>query len=318
MALRLIRPTETITVDRLVCTIFGDPGTGKTTLANTAENCVTIDFDRGSHRARNRKDVLAVDSWHDVLEIMAGKHLDGYRTVHVDTVGKCLDFLGAYLIGQDSKNGAGGGVLSRQGWGKLGSHFSAWLSSLRLLGLDVVLIAHAKDDKKGDVPVARLDVPGGSNAEVMKNSDVVGYLTIGTNGQRVFDCTPTETHTGKAPTGWKAWNVPDTSAEPLFLAKLLADAKRIFSLTAEGSAQAANVVEEWRADLALVETVAGINALLPDLAALATVVKAQVKALVVARAKALGLTFDKALNLYTSPAAPPADPPPAAAAEPAN
>ena len=90
MALRLIRPTETITVDRLVCTIFGDPGTGKTTLANTAENCVTIDFDRGSHRARNRKDVLAVDSWHDVLEIMAGTHLAGYRTVHVDAAGTPL------------------------------------------------------------------------------------------------------------------------------------------------------------------------------------------------------------------------------------
>ena len=86
---------------------------------------------------------------------------------------------------------------------------------------------------------------------------------------------------------------------------------------AEGSAQAANVVEEWRADLALVDTAAGVNALLPDLAALATVVKAQVKALVVARAKALGLTFDKAANVYVGPTAPPSDPSPAVA-EPAN
>ena len=34
--------------------IYGDPGIGKTTLANTAPNPLVLDFDRGSHRASHR------------------------------------------------------------------------------------------------------------------------------------------------------------------------------------------------------------------------------------------------------------------------
>ena len=59
MGLRIIRAYEPIEVKRAIVTLYGGPGMRKTTIANTAESPLIIDFDEGAHRAGiNRRPVL--------------------------------------------------------------------------------------------------------------------------------------------------------------------------------------------------------------------------------------------------------------------
>lgn len=60
MPLKITRASDPITVNRINMVIYGPPGIGKTSLAFTADSPLLLDFDAGSYRAANRKDVVRV------------------------------------------------------------------------------------------------------------------------------------------------------------------------------------------------------------------------------------------------------------------
>lgn len=64
----------------------------------------------------------------------------------------------------DAKNiRRGSNELSMQGYGKLGSMFTNWLKSAHPnMGKDIVILAHAAEDKDGDNIIKRPDMVGGS------------------------------------------------------------------------------------------------------------------------------------------------------------
>jgi replication-associated recombination protein RarA len=49
--MKVYSANEIIESAGMVALIYGDPGIGKTTLANTAPNPLLLDFDRGAHRS---------------------------------------------------------------------------------------------------------------------------------------------------------------------------------------------------------------------------------------------------------------------------
>ena len=55
MALRITKSSEVIRVERLNTCLYSQPGSGKTTLAFSSESPLLLDFDKGAHRAANRK-----------------------------------------------------------------------------------------------------------------------------------------------------------------------------------------------------------------------------------------------------------------------
>jgi hypothetical protein len=181
MALKITRAADPIKVERLNMVIYGPPGIAKTSLAFTADNPLLLDFDNGSHRAANRKDVVRVEDWSDVAA-MTAEDLAPFNTVIVDTAGRALDTLTVDIIRQNPKHGRGG-ALTLQGYGELKSRFGSFLKLLNSFGKDVVLIAHMDEQRNGDDVVERLDVQGGSKGEIYKSADAMGRLTI-TNGQR--------------------------------------------------------------------------------------------------------------------------------------
>jgi hypothetical protein len=179
---RIIRSTETISVEHPVFLIFGQPGICKTSLAYSTNDPLLLDFDAGAHRAANRRDTLQITNWADVAELMSSADaLARYGTVIPDTVGRCLDVMTADIIRETPRLGPNGN-LSQQGWGMLKNRFRTWTSSLRALGKDVLLVAHDKEDKDGDTRVVRPDIVGGSYGEVMKIADFVGYVYMSGQG----------------------------------------------------------------------------------------------------------------------------------------
>lgn len=296
MALRIIRAAEPIHVERLNVCIYGPPGVGKTTLAFTADTPLLLDFDAGAHRAKGRKDVVQVSRWDDVASISADD-LAPYRTVIVDTAGRAVDALGQHLMRKDSKLGQGG-ILNIKGFGALKMAFQQWLSHLNSSGLDVVLIAHMEEVRKGDDTLERLDVQGGSKSEIYKSADMMGRLVVNQRG-RVLLFDPSDTAFGKNPGQLEPQPVPLPDRAPLFLAGLIAEAKaRLNALTAE-QAQAQAQVAEWQAKVSGFAGAEDFNAVLPQMRS----APETVRHIVAQAAKARRLTFDRASGLYQEAAA---------------
>lgn len=241
--LRIVKASEPVLVERLNLCIYAPPGVGKTTLAQTANAPLTLDYDKGIHRAANRKDHVPVTNWKDSSSLTA-EDLEPYSTIVVDTAGRALDFLSADIIKENPKAGRSDGSLTLQGFGTLKARFGTWLKTLNMFGKDVVLIAHMDEQRSGDDIVERLDVQGGSKGEIYKSVDAMGRIFI-RNKERVIDFSPRENSFGKNPAGLEVLSIPDVAKNDHFLADVISGIKaKLNELTAEQKAQQ-HAVEEW-------------------------------------------------------------------------
>lgn len=308
MASVLYEPEDMIEVANPPLLLFGDPGVGKTSLAQTGEDPLTLDFDGGAHRSAFRRRTLRFESWEDMLAVqhkgIADKLAPNFGThkeIILDTVGTLLKYLGRSVIAGNAKLGTRAGGLSLQGWGVLKDTFDGWLMDLRRAGKQVVMIAHGKEEKDGDARMIRPDIAGGSYAIVMQAADIVGYMTY-RNGQRWIGWDPTDSYFAKNGARLESGGVPSFTAEPRYLAGLLAEAKRNLGKTAEQSAAVAKLVSEWQEKLTLEKTpdVKALNALCTgELAKIEPALKPAVWHLVQAFAVAQGLEFDAKKKVWT-------------------
>lgn len=295
MALKITRAADPITVERLNLCVYGQPGAGKSSLAFTADAPLLLDFDRGAHRAANRKDTVQVSAWSDVAD-MGADDLAPYNTVIVDTAGRALDSLTADIIRRNPKAGRGG-ALTLQGYGTLKAEFVAWLKALNSYGKDVVLIAHMDEQRNGDELIERLDVQGGSKGEIYKAADAMARLAI-RNGQRTLNFNPTDAAFGKNPGQLPVLDIPHPDKDPMFLAGVIKSIKdKLNSQTAE-QAKAQMALMAWRDRLAEIADVSTFNEALSDVKS----APRAVQAMFAAEATARGLTFDKKAGVYVAPA----------------
>lgn len=293
MSLKITKASDPIKVDRLNMVIYGPPGIAKTSLAFTAADPLLLDFDNGSHRAANRKDVVRVTAWSDVTGITADD-LAPFKTVIVDTAGRALDALTADIIAANPKHGRGGS-LTLQGYGELKARFGAFHKLLNSFGKDVVLIAHMDEQRNGDDVIERLDVQGGSKGEIYKAADAMGRLVI-VNGQRWLRFSPTDAAFGKNPGQLEPLMVPHFESPEFadFLATVIQTTKDKLNALTEDQ-MAAQAEQEWfRTTLPGISTAEHLNGLLGR----AKVAGQACKIMVRDRADALGLTFDKAKSVY--------------------
>lgn len=293
MALKIVSHDTPITVERLNMVLYAPPGIGKTSLAFTADKPLLLDFDRGAHRAANRKDIVQVNAWEDIANITAAD-IAPYNTVIVDTAGRGLDVLSADIIRRNPKMGRGG-ALTLQGFGQLKAEFVAWLKMVNGFGKDVILIAHMDEQRNGDEIIERLDVQGGSKGEIYKAADAMGRIVI-REGKRILLFSPTDAAFGKNPGQLEPLTIPHKDAPEFdgFLAGVISQIKAsLNTLTAE-QAEAQATLDKWRETLADVEDAQGINALISD----AKSASRAVQALLADRATKLGLTFNKKAGEY--------------------
>jgi hypothetical protein len=245
--LRITKATDQITVEQIIATIYAPPGVGKTSTGYTAEAALLLDFDGGAYRSKNRGDTVQVKAWADVSGISA-EDLKPYKTLVLDTAGRALDCLAADIIATNPKLGRGG-ALTLQGFGELKARFIAFTKLVRSFGLDLVLLVHSDEQKSGDDIIERLDAQGGSKNEIYKVSDLMGRIKIEA-GKRTLNFSPTDTAFGKNPAGFPKIAVPDFSAEPKFLGKVIADTKAALNKQTEAQAKVTKELAEWSAKFA--------------------------------------------------------------------
>lgn len=293
MALKITRADEPIKVDAICFTIYSQPGLGKTSLAFTANRPLLLDFDKGSYRAVDRKDVVQVSAWADVAGMSAADVAD-YDTIIIDTVGKALDALSADILRGNSKLGYGG-ALNQQGWGQLGVRFGAFLKHLRGLGKDIILIAHMDEKSDGDAVKERLKISGGSKDLVLTDSDVIARISID-NKARQLVFSPTETAFGKDPANIEEMPIPraDEAAYATCLADVITRIKDGLNALSEDQIARKGEVDWFAAQLPTMLTASDINAVIGR----AKKAGRDVAKMVADRAKHLGFEYDPEAREY--------------------
>lgn len=301
MAIKIIRATDAVKVSVLKVLLYGQPGLGKTSLAFTCDKPLCLDFDKGAYRSKQRKDALDISAWSDIVELMKSPEtLAPYKTIIVDTVGRCLDEITRHILAESPKLGNRNGNLSLQGYGELKSIFQSWMRQLTLLGKDVVLICHEKEDKDGDRVFKRPDVQGGSLSEVLKVSDLIGYLSM-KNNKAILDFTPTDDYVAKDAAGLKNFALPNFDEHPNFGARMLAKSKEEMSSLSGKVAEIADVIEQWRTAIEGCSTPEGCGQALEQINTLPAELAGQIKQLLNNRVKALGLAYNADIKEFYKP-----------------
>lgn len=298
--MRIIKATDTIPVEHPVFLIFAQPGWGKSSLGYSTKDPLLLDFDKGAHRAANRRDTLTIDTWADVGELMTSQDaLDAYAALTVDTVGRCLDVMTAHIAHTEPKK-APGGNLSLQGWGTLKANFRIWIAQLRAKGKDVLLLAHDKEDKDGDTRIIRPDIAGASYGEVFKVADFVGYGYIA-GRRRILDFNPTDKWVGKNPAGWEPFELPPVNKSQAFMADLFDRGREALGAISDESAAIMRQVDEWRDKIASFCEAKHCNAAIPEIKKLPPILQPQVSKMLMDYAHTAGINFDKSKKAFVDP-----------------
>ena len=287
---KIVKSDEPLVVETVNILIYGEPGAGKTSLVNTADSSLTLDFDKGVHRSDFRKDVLVIESWKQINDNMAEliKTFGNYNTVILDTIDTLLDYMGAWIIDQEPK-------LARnklQFYGKLKDEFSLFVGKLKTLGKDVVMIAHVREKEEGDIRIKRPAITGGSYDRVLQTADFVGYLFIKDN-KRTIDFNPTDYWIGKNSAKFSSMMIPDFNSVPDFFSGLIKNMKTAINGQTQAQVETIKLIKELSEKVLKIKDLPEINSFLSELSGMKNGVKKQVWDKIQVRAKELNFEFNK-------------------------
>lgn len=194
------RPSELSVKAALSVLIYGQPGIGKTTFGVSAPDAVLFDYDGGVQRINGAHQVptLQPTSWEDTNEALKEIALEmpEVKTIVIDTVGKMLDFMSAYIIKSAPKMAMRDGSLSLKGYGVRKTMFVNFIKQLAMMGKNVVFIAHEREERRGEETFKRPEIGGSSANDLIKELDLVGYM-YAVGKERVVTFDPSEYYYGK-------------------------------------------------------------------------------------------------------------------------
>lgn len=293
----LVKKSESFPERPVVIVLYGTPGVGKTSVGNTANTPILIDTDRGSDRAANRAEATIIaQSWNDVLQDEA--EIKNYKTVVIDTAKSVLDdYLMVWVISKDYK-------LEKnklKAYGAIGDEFKLFINKRRSENLDIVLIAHSKEEKDGDNTKISPDVTGQSKDLILRIADQVGFMTV-ENGKRIITFEPTDKTIGKNVARIPKMEIPD-EADPkfkTFMSDIIQQVKDSIRKQSAEQLEAQRQIDVFQTEL---NACTDSNSLMAISGKCATLPKAQQAAMrkrISVKVADLGLVYDKSQNKFVT------------------
>lgn len=291
----------------IIMILTGMPGTGKSTLAQSAPGVLTIDTDEGMCRVSpaHRKDASICKTYEEILaDIKAAE--GAYQTIVIDTCGALIEYMKDWAMRTDPKASKANGGFSLQGYGVIKAEFLRLSAELRKK-FNVIYIFHEQMTKNGDEGVFyEIVVEGSAKTLVWQPADLGGHVFVD-HGKRYVGFTPTEQYSAKSAYGIKGIiEIPDLSdGKPNdFLTKLFtkirdnlaAESKAIAPEKAKYDAamkEAKSICEAVQNPGDVFEAVNAIGKLDHGLTS-----EKEAKAMLKKRIDALGITYDKASKAY--------------------
>lgn len=246
----IIKKSDVFPKRPVIIVIYGTPGVGKTSLFNTSKNPILLDCDRGADRSVNRQDTIVATNWKEVMQDEG--EIKNYSTLGIDTAKAVLDdFLMTHVIEQDYKLKTN----KLKAYGAIGDEFKFFVNKRRNEGIDIVVIAHAKEEKDGDVIKLSPDVTGQSKDLLLRIADQVGFLTM-VNNKRTLTFEPTDRTIGKNVAKLPTMEIPDEN-DPAFLsfmADIIEKVKESIQKQSEAQKEALEKVRELTSAIETMET----------------------------------------------------------------
>lgn len=298
MALKKINPSDPLPERNVVMILYGQPGVYKSSLAQTAADPVTFDFDDGLDRCVGRKNAYRIDSWRDMDEAMKTDLIgqEGYKTVIIDTVESCMDkYMANFLIEQDHKNGKAGGALSLAGYGSLKALFNTFLNYVLLKKVDVILIAHTKEETgAGDIIKNKPKVTGGTYDIIIARADMIGYMET-VNNKSTIDFNPTDRYIGKNTAEFKRLELPHYTSEawPTYMGDLIGKVKDAMQRQTSEQTAALELFAQIKSDIDLAESPEDFDAIVTLVAPMTAVYKEGLRKLMLEKMAEAGVEYDK-------------------------
>jgi len=293
----LVKKSESFPERPVIIVLYGTPGAGKTSLFNTSENPVLIDCDRGSDRAANRADgTIIASNWQDVLT--DEPEIKNYKTLGIDTAKSVLDdFLMVWVVDKDYKLKTN----KLKAYGAIGDEFKAFINRRRAESLDIVIIAHSKEEKDGDNTKISPDVTGQSKDLILRIADQVGFITV-ENGKRVINFEPTDRTIGKNVARIPKTEIPNETdpAYKTFMADIIQHVKDSIRKQSQEQIEAQKEIEAFQNELDLCADNDSLMEISAKCAKLPKAQQAAMKKRVLAKVELLGMKFDKEQNKFVA------------------
>lgn len=293
----IIRKSESFPERPVIIVLYGTPGCGKTSLFNTSNEPILIDCDRGADRAINRQDTIIASKWDDVIKDEA-EIKGNYKTIGIDTAKAVLDdYLMTYVIDKDYKLKTN----KLKAYGAIGDEFKLFINSMRAENLDIVIIAHAKQEQDGDIIKLSPDVTGQSKDLILRIADQVGFVTM-VNNKRTITFEPTDKTIGKNVAKIPTLEIPDESDPTFktFMADIIQKVKESIRKQSEEQIQAQNTIKEFAEKINLCSDNDSLMSVSKECSDLPKHLQAGMRKLITTKVAELGLKYDKESNSFIS------------------
>ena len=296
-----IPTTEDAKIGAITIIIAGNAGSGKTSIGNTASNPLHVNADNeGWKRSLVLVPKLDVIEWQHAAGIIDPKNLEKlekFDTIVVDTIGRLIEVL-CINVARRPKCGQRDKItLTQLGWGVVRRVMAQWINHIRYnMGKNIVLLSHTRvDDEKNIL----LDVPGGSNSEILKSADFIGMLyNSKETGKFVLDFSRTAFFPGKNAGNIPPTDIPNLKKSPFFLDRLMEKMKQNVSLQVYENLSTTTVLASYREIINDAKSETDLNRILSELQNQDKNLISSVKWMLADTAKKLGFEYKKDIGKF--------------------